>query len=311
MPMSPARKRIPARVAVAVPCYNEALTIARVVRDFRRVLPEARVYVFDNHSTDDSAVRARRAGATVIPVPRPGKGNVMRAIFDSLDADVILIVDGDDTYDAADAPRLIEPVLRGQADMVVGDRLAAAQGDSFRWHRHLGNRLILWGINLMFGSRFRDILSGYRAVSRRLVETVPLLTPGFETETELTLQTLEEGLVIVEVPVAYRSRPEGSHSKLRAFRDGYRIMLTAAILLRDHYPLRLYGLISLLSLLAAVLSGLIWSLLTDGRLALLVLGLTLLFAFMAMFSLGVGLILSAIVSRFRELKQISRRQRYR
>ncbi len=290
-------------IAVVIPCYNEAITIQRVIADFRAQLPDAEFHVFDNNSSDDSARLAAEAGATVHSVRKQGKGNVIQKAFESIVADAIVMADGDDTYFAEDVHKLLEPVLRGEIDMVVGDRLPTASDENMRWHRHLGNRLIVWSINRMFGTRFRDILSGYRVFSRRFVENVPLLTPGFETETEMTLQALEEGMEIIEMTVSYRSRPVDSHSKLNAVRDGYRIMLTAAILLRDHNPLRVFGLLSLVLLLAALV---LFVLTLTGNAALLIYGALL--ALLSASAFGLGLVLNAVNTRFRQLKQIIQRK---
>lgn len=299
-------------IAVAIPCYNEAVTIARVVQDFKAQLPGAEIYVFDNNSSDDSANLACEAGAVVLKVHQQGKGNVLQAIFDGIVADAIVLVDGDDTYLAEDVHRLLAPVLNGGVDMVVGNRLQSATDQNMRRLHHIGNKLIVGAINLMFGTRYRDILSGYRVFSRRFVENVPLLTPGFETETEMTLQALQEGMIIEEMPISYRSRPEDSHSKLNSFRDGYRIMMTAAILLRDHYPLRIFGLAALIFLLAALTLLILLSLANRGILQLdnlmLLFGIGLLVPLSAM-SFGLGLILNAVNTRFRQQKQLSQRKK--
>lgn len=299
-------------IAVAIPCYNEAVTITQVVEDFRAQLPEAEIYVFDNNSSDESANLARKAGAVVHKVRQQGKGNVLQAIFDTIVADAIVLVDGDDTYPAEDVHQLLEPVLAGDVDMVVGNRLPSASDQNMRRLHHIGNKLIVGAINLMFGTRYLDILSGYRVFSRRFAQNVPLLTPGFETETEMTLQALEEGMVIEEKPISYRSRPADSHSKLNSFRDGYRIMMTAAILLRDHYPLRIFGLAALIFLLAALALLVLLSLTNRDILQLdhllLLFGIALLVPLSAM-SFGLGLILNAVNTRFRQQKQLSQRKK--
>lgn len=299
-------------IAVAIPCYNEAVTITQVVEDFRAQLPEAEIYVFDNNSSDERANLARKAGAVVHKVRQQGKGNVLQAIFDTIVADAIVLVDGDDTYPAEDVHQLLEPVLAGDVDMVVGNRLPSASDQNMRRLHHIGNKLIVGAINLMFGTRYLDILSGYRVFSRRFAQNVPLLTPGFETETEMTLQALEEGMVIEEKPISYRSRPADSHSKLNSFRDGYRIMMTAAILLRDHYPLRIFGLAALIFLLAALALLVLLSLTNRDILQLdhllLLFGIALLVPLSAM-SFGLGLILNAVNTRFRQQKQLSQRKK--
>lgn len=294
-------------IAVAIPCLNEAASIVQVVADFRKALPQASIHVFDNGSTDDSVRMARDAGALVHPVPQRGKGHVTRAILNTLRADAVLIVDGDNTYFAEEARLLLEPVLRGEADMVVGNRLPSATDQSLRRLHQFGNRLITGSINLMFHASFRDILSGYRALSRRFVETIPLLTTGFEIETELTLRALTDELPVLEVPVSYRARPVDSPSKLRSFRDGYRIMITAAILLRDFHPLRIFGGLGILLGLVALgaLSLRLFAYLgLCGVSTSLTTGLLLLFAPLSALSVSTGLVLNAINTRFREIHQL-------
>jgi len=300
------------RIVVAIPCFNEAITIEKVIRDFRSELPDAEIFVFDNNSSDSSAQIAESAGAVVHRVRKQGKGHVLQDAFDIIDADAVVLVDGDDTYEAGDVHRLLKPVLSGESDMVVGNRLPEASDKNMRVHRHIGNRMIVGTINLMFGTKYQDILSGYRVFSRRFVETVPLLTPGFETETEMTLQALEEGMVIDELPTSYRSRPEDSHSKLNAFRDGYRIMLTAAMLMRDHNPLRLFGLISFFLLVSAIVLLILVQTAARGMVQVnttaMVAGIVILLPLSAL-SFGIGLILNAVNTRFRQLKQILQRNK--
>jgi len=218
-------------VAVAIACWNEAATIAQVVAAFQKALPRASVNVFDNDSDDGSADLARGAGATVHRVRKRGKGQVVRAILDTLEADAVVIVDGDMTYPAENVVDLLAPLRRGDANMVVGERVTDADPEALRSLHRFGNRVIVAIINLMFRTRYRDVLSGYRAFDRRFVESVPVLTSGFEIEAELTVRALDEGMVVLEVPIPYRSRPAGSASKLRSFHDGYRILVTAAVLL--------------------------------------------------------------------------------
>jgi glycosyltransferase involved in cell wall biosynthesis len=295
------------KIVVAIPCYNEVVTIAEVVRAFQTVLPEAAIYVFDNNSTDGSAEWAERAGATVHHVRRQGKGNVMRAIFETVVADAVIVVDGDNTYAAEEAPILLKPILEGEADMVVGNRLQNATYDSLRKLHHIGNHLIVGSINRMFGTTYLDILSGYRAFSRRFIQSVPLFKHGFETETEITLQSLENELEVREIPISYRSRPEGSQSKLRTFHDGFRIISTASIILRDHNPMRLFGFISLLCLLVVLIavSLRIMNYLDITNLPPEILtGLMLLFLPVGTMAFGIGLILSSINTRFREIRYL-------
>ena len=280
----------PASIEVAVPCFNEVRTIAKVVQDFRRVLPEARVVVYDNGSTDGSAEAALEAGAEVRRVNRRGKGFVSQAIFEQSRDDLVLMVDGDDTYHAEDAPQLLAPLLHGEADMTIGTRLEQSADASFRRFHRFGNQLFTVLLNLIFGVSFRDILSGYRGFSRRFLSGVPLITCGFETETELILQALELGLIVREIPVRYQSRPAGSQSKLRTIRDGYRILMTIVVLLRDHRPLLVFGTLSVV--LAALSRG------VNPTLAVA-----------ALMTLFAGLILNTINTRFRELQSLLRRPR--
>ena len=298
------------RVTVAIPCYNEAPTIAKVVSDFRARLPEAEIVVFDNDSTDGSADKARAAGARVVREKRRGKGHVMQAILETVDSDACVIVDGDDTYYAEDVQSLLDPLLEDRADLVVGDRLAQADSKALTDLHRFGNRAILAIINLVFRSSFRDVLSGYRALNRNFMRTVPLITGGFETETELTLQALEKGMVIREVPIRYRARPEGSHSKLNPFADGYRILITMAVLLRNHRPLYFFSLIAL----ALVAADLVWAgawaagFLPPYPLAVhaVILGGA---GTAAASLLLVGVVLNAVTAGFRELLALGRRPR--
>lgn len=296
------------RIAVAIPCHNEAATIGKVVADFKKALPDAVVYIFDNASTDQSAEIAAGAGALVFRVASLGKGHVLHSIFDELKEDIIVLVDGDDTYLAEEASQLIKPVLDGVADMVVGERLAA--DENMRRMNQFGNRMIVGYVNRLFGTRYRDVLSGYRVFNRRFVESVPVLTTGFEVETEITLQALAEGLRVVEVPIQYRSRPEDSHSKLRPFADGYRIILTAAILLRDHRPLRLFGSVAIAFWVLALVAGVfrLRSFFGQGSLPDSILGgIVLLSVPTGLIALGIGLSLNAINTRFQEIKNFLRR----
>lgn len=302
------------QIAVAIPCYNEAGTIAKVVADFRRILPEAAVFVFDNNSSDESADLATGAGGTVVAVRPQGKGNVMRQIFDQTDADLLVVVDADDTYSPDDAPLLLQTMIDRGCDMVVGNRLSGGARAAFKKVNLLGNHLIAGVINLLFRTRQQDVLSGYRVFSRRFINRVALLTSGFETEVELTLRALEEKFVIFEVPVSYRIRSADSRSKLRPLRDGVRILITITMILRDVYPLRLYSLISLVFFASAFLAALLRLINYFGAQTLpntVLVGLLLLFMPAGLITLGMGLILSAVNSRINELKQIMLRNKGR
>ncbi|MEW6218487.1 MAG: glycosyltransferase [Thermodesulfobacteriota bacterium] len=233
------------RIAILIPCYNEELTVRAVVHGFRAALPGAAIHVFDNASTDRTAEEARGAGAQVHHVPARGKGCVVRAMFRSVDADLYVMVDGDNTYPPERVAALLEPVRRGEADMVVGARLQQYHEEAFRRLHVSGNRLVVGLINVLFRARLTDALSGYRAFSRRFVKTMPVLSRGFEIETEMTLHALEQGLAIQEVPVPYGSRPAGSHSKLNTYRDGLLLLKTIVSIFKDYRPLLFFSLAGL------------------------------------------------------------------
>lgn len=298
------------RIIVAIPCFNEAQTIAKVVSDFRKELPQAEIVVFDNASTDGSGERALLAGARVVREKRRGKGFVMQSILEQVDADCCVIVDADDTYFAEDVHELLRPLEEDRADMVVGDRLHGASRDALNDLHRFGNRAILRIINLTFRTAFKDVLSGYRALNRNVLRSVPLISGGFETETELTLQGLEKGMLILEVPVRYRARPAGSFSKLLPFADGYRILITMAVLLRNHRPLYFFSLFALLLLGLDVAYAVAWAagLAPDrGPLfhGLLMAGVAALAGALVVF----GVILNALNAGLRELVALSRRPR--
>ncbi len=231
------------RVAVLIPCYNEAQTIARCVADFSAALPGALIYVYDNNSTDRSAENAREAGAIVRRETLQGKGNVVRRMFADVDADVYVLVDGDATYDASAAPVLVEAVCEGGNDMVVARRVAQGR-DAYRRGHRFGNHVLTSILRAIFGAGFQDVLSGYRAFSRRFVKSFPALATGFETEVELAIHALGLRLPVAEIEVPYASRPEGSSSKLNTWRDGFRILLTIIHLFRSEKPLGFFLLIA-------------------------------------------------------------------
>ncbi|KVC46951.1 glycosyl transferase [Burkholderia pseudomultivorans] len=223
------------RIAVVVPCHNEATAIATVVRDFSASLPDAKIFVFDNNSTDSTADIARTAGATVIAVPLQGKGNVVRRMFADVDADIYVMVDGDATYDAASAPRLVAQLIDNGLDMVVGTRVSDEQSAYRRGHR-FGNILLTQCVSSIFGKSFKDMLSGYRVFSRRYAKSFPAHSAGFEIETELTVHALGMRMPVAESETPYISRPEGSTSKLNTYRDGFRILMTIAKLFKSEKP---------------------------------------------------------------------------
>lgn len=234
------------RIAVLIPCFNEAATIEQVVADFKSEDPSLDVYVYDNNSTDDSASLARKAGAVVVPEQRQGKGFVVRSMFRDIEADCYVMVDGDSTYLAADALRLSEHVLAGHADMVIGDRLSTSYFSENRRALHgLGNRLVRFLVNHIFHSHIHDIMTGSRAFSRRFVKSFPVLSSGFEIETEMTVHALDKDFLITEVPISYRDRPEGSTSKLHTLSDGARVIRIILALFKDYRPFAFFGLIAL------------------------------------------------------------------
>ena len=231
---------LPFRVAVLIPCLNEEAAIAKVVSDFRASLPDALIYVYDNGSVDGTARVARQAGATVRTEPLKGKGNVMRRMFADIEADVYVLVDGDDTYHAASAPQLIDRLLQDHIDMVNGARLETS-AQAYRAGHRFGNRLLTGLVGYFFGARLTDILSGYRVMSRRFVKSFPALASGFEIETELTVHALQLRLPIAEVFTPYRDRPPASASKLRTFPDGMRILRLIARMVREERPLEFFS----------------------------------------------------------------------
>lgn len=242
-------------IAILIPCYNEEKTVAAVVRDFRRQLPQATIFVFDNASTDHTAELAQEAGAVVFREPRRGKGFVVQTMFRRVKADVFVMVDGDGTYSAETVHELIAPVVRGEADMVVGSRLHRDTKSEFKQLNRWGNRLVLAILNSIFRVRLTDILSGYRAFNGRFVKSLAIFGGGFEIETELTIKAIARGFRIVEVPTPLAPRPAGSHSKIRLFRDGFLIVNTILALFRDYKPLTFFGLAGLLLLLLGTIPG--------------------------------------------------------
>ena len=243
-------QRLP-RLAVLVPCFNESLTIGQVIGDFRVALPTAQIYVYDNNSTDGTAEVARAAGAIVRVEPRQGKGNVVRRMFGDIEADIYILVDGDGTYDAKAAPFLVGRVLKDDLDFVNGARAEVSQQAYRRGHR-LGNRVLTGLVQGVFGREFRDMLSGYKVMSRRFVKSFPAMSSGFETETELVVHALELRMPAAEVTTAYHERPEGSVSKLRTYRDGARILYLILRLMKDERPLQFFGVLSAALLGAAL-----------------------------------------------------------
>ena len=247
MPSEPA-------IAVLVPCLNEEAAIGKVVSDFRAALPTATIYVYDNNSTDGTVEVAAAAGAVVRRERRPGKGNVVRRMFQDIEADIYIMVDGDDTYDAAVAPQLVARLLDEQVDMVVGRRIETHQA-AYRAGHRLGNRVLTGLVARLFGAQIVDMLSGYRVFSRRFVKSFPSSSREFEIETELTVHAMQMRMAVAEIDTNYKERPPGSTSKLRTFRDGWRILMTITNLMRNERPLLFFALVALALVLVAVALG--------------------------------------------------------
>jgi glycosyltransferase involved in cell wall biosynthesis len=295
------------RVAVLVPCFNEEAAVASVVAGFRKALPTADIYVYDNNSKDGTAEIARAAGAEVRSERRQGKGHVVRRMFADIDADVYVLVDGDTTYDAASAPRMIEKLLSDHLDMVVGLRVDQ-EVKAYRPGHRFGNRMLTGFLSSVFGQAFRDILSGYRVFSRRFVKSFPVLSDGFEIETELTVHALELSMPVAEVETPYYARPEGSVSKLSTYRDGLRILGTILKLYRSEKPLRFFTVIGMfLALVSIGLSiPIIITYLEEGivpRLPTAVLSMGLMIV--AVLSVSSGLVLDTVTRGRREMKQLA------
>lgn len=295
------------RVAVLLPCFNEAAAIGQTVRDFRAALPDARIYVFDNNSTDDTVAVARAAGAEVRREPQQGKGRVVRRMFADVDADIYVMADGDATYEAAAAPRLIARLRDERLDMVVGARRNAVEAAYRRGHV-LGNRVLTGLLARLFGRSFDDILSGYRVFSRRFVKSFPVLSSGFEIETEMSVHALEMRMPVAEEVTAYAARPDGSESKLSTWRDGWRILTTITALYRLERPLSFFSIIGLTMLLLALLLAmpLVWTFVATGLVPRLptavgIMGLVVL----ASLSFVCGLILDTVVRGRLEVRRLA------
>ena len=288
------------RVAVIIPCYNEAVTIAKVVADFRSALPGAPIYVYDNNSSDETAKLAKESGAIVRHEPRQGKGNVVRQMFRDIDADCYLMVDGDDTYPAEAAAALAAPILSGEADMTVGDRLSnGTYAEQNKRAFHGVRTMIRW----IYGYSFDDVMTGYRAMSRPFVKTFPVLSEGFQIETELSIHAVDRRWRIADVPIDYRDRPEGSESKLDTVGDGVKVVCAIASLFKNYRPLKFFSLIALVLALVGLILGLpvVGEFLATGlvpRLPTAVLAVA--FMFLCGLSLATGLILDNVAKTERK-----------
>jgi glycosyltransferase involved in cell wall biosynthesis len=295
------------RVAVLVPCFNEEAAVATVVADFRKALPLAEIFVYDNNSSDRTMAVAREAGAQVRSERRQGKGHVVRRMFADIDADIYVLVDGDATYDAASAPRMIDTLLNDHLDMVVGFRVDQAEL-AYRPGHRTGNRMLTGFLSSVFGEAFKDILSGYRVFSRRFVKSFPVLSDGFEIETELSVHALELALPVAEIETPYYARPEGSFSKLNTWRDGVRILGTILKLYRSEKPLRFFTAIGVFLTLVSIALAIpvIVTYLEQGivpRLPTAVLSMGLMI--LAVLSVSSGLVLDTVTRGRREIKLLA------
>lgn len=244
------------KIAVLIPCYNESKTIEKVVKDYKSVLPDADIYVYDNNSSDKTDEIAKKAGAIVKYEYRQGKGNVIRSMFRDIDADCYLMIDGDDTYPKENAKEMCDLVLEGKADMVIGDRLSSTYfKENKRPFHNFGNVLVRKLINVLFKSKIKDIMTGYRAFSYDFVKTFPVLSKGFEIETEMTIHALDKNFLLKEIPVDYRDRPEGSVSKLNTYSDGFKVLKTIARLFKEYKPTIFFSIIGTIILILSLVFG--------------------------------------------------------
>lgn len=289
------------KIAVLIPCYNESKTIGKVVKDFRRVLPDAVIYVYDNCSTDDTALIAEKAGAVVRKENVRGKGNVIRRMFREIDAKCYIMVDGDDTYPADFAPKMAAKVLEEKVDMVVGDRLSSTYfTENKRPFHNFGNSIVRCGINKLFGSDIKDVMTGYRAMGYNFVKTYPVLSSGFEIETDMTIHAVDKNMLVDNVIIDYRDRPDGSESKLNTYSDGFKVIKTIFKLYKDYKPLHFFNAIAIiLAVISAVFfAPIVTTYIKTGYVpnfpTLIVCGFCAMAALMAHFS---GLILSTIVQK--------------
>lgn len=296
------------KIAVLIPCYNESKTIGKVIKDYKEALPEADIYVYDNNSTDGTDCVAKQMGAIVCYEKRQGKGNVIRSMFSDIDADVYLIIDGDDTYPADCAREMVESVLEEKMDMVIGDRLSSTYfKENKRAFHNLGNRLVRYLVNRIFHAHVRDIMTGYRAFSKKFVKHYPVLSKGFEVETEMTIHALDKGFLLKEIPILYRDRPEGSFSKLNTFGDGFKVLKTILLLFRDYRPLLFFSMISScvfllgLTLFIPILLEYLETGLVPRFPTLIVACFIILFAMLMFF---VGLILEVSMKRHKQLYEL-------
>ena len=292
------------KMAVLIPCYNESKTIEKVVNDYRKALPEADIYVYDNNSTDNTAEIAEKAGAVVRHEYQQGKGNVIRRMFREIDAECYIMVDGDDTYPAEYGRKMTDMVLNKHVDMVVGDRLSSTYfEENKRPFHNFGNSLVRWSINALFKSDIKDIMTGYRAFSYQFVKTFPVLSRGFEIETEMSIHALDKNLYVENLVIEYRDRPAGSESKLNTYSDGIKVLKTIARLFKNYKPLNFFGIIAFILFVLAliffipVLYAYIQTGLVKNFPTLIVCGFTVIAAILSLFS---GLQLQTIAQKNRQ-----------
>ena len=296
------------KIAVLIPCYNESKTIEKVVKDYKKALPEADIYVYDNNSNDDTDKIAKKAGAIVRYEYKQGKGNVIRSMFRDIDADCYLMIDGDDTYPSVNAREMCNLVLEGKADMVIGDRLSSTYfTENKRLFHNTGNKLVRWLINTLFKNNVRDIMTGYRAFSYDFVKTFPVLSKGFEIETEMTIHALDKNFLLKEVSVDYRDRPVGSVSKLNTYSDGFKVLKTIARLFKEYKPSVFFSIISLVFFIISLCFGVpVFMEYFETKLVLRF--PTLIFSgFMLMISILMlicGIILEVVVKKHRQLFEL-------
>jgi len=298
------------KIAILIPCYNEELTIGKVIQDFTRELPEATIYVYDNNSSDNTAAVAREHGAVVRHEPRQGKGNVVRQMFREIDADYYVMVDGDDTYPAEHVHDMLKPVMSGEVDMVIGDRLSnlTYKKENKRAFHSFGNKLVRYLIRMIYRVNVVDVLTGYRSFNRIYVKACPVIARGFEVETELTIHTIDKNWRFSEVPINYRDRPPGSESKLSTFGDGFRVLLTILSLFKDYKPLALFTLIASILLFVGIVLGItvIIDFVQTGMVerfptAILAVG----FVMAGLLALSCGLILDTVVKGWRKQYELT------
>lgn len=293
-------------IAVLLPCYNEEITIGKVIDDFKKILPQAKIYVYDNNSKDKTSEIAKAHGAIVRQEPRQGKGNVVRAMFSEIEADYYIMADGDDTYPAEFATKLLDPIMKGEANLTIGDRLSNGtySDENKRNFHQFGNLFVRKLINKIYGSDIKDIMTGFRAFDKFFVKTMPVLSPGFEIETEMSIHALDNRFLLKEIEIDYRDRPEGSESKLNTFSDGIKVLMTIMRLFKHCKPLFFFGIIALLFAIGGLAIGIPvvvdfvkTSYVSRVPSAILATGLMLL----AMMFLMCGLILDTITHRHKQL----------